>query len=177
MGFIKYIIFIHLFLPALVFSAESKKTCSSNFLNPSKKPRKHFTQEFIKNFFSDPKNLEKYKGQEGFVHFMKEYFNSWSMHNVLAHIQLALPKDKIKVLAWKSFQGSTSQLEALFNFVDSHSVEDIKGPEGQKKAARIFDDHLKKIYLNVSAYQDYLFKNKNVFQALRDSGWSSTLTP
>ena len=100
MRFIKNI-FILIAL-AIVFSAETLDRCSFPFSNH---------REFIKIFFSDPKNIIKYEGQSGYIKFVEEHLRSLHMDTVHIYTSKVLSKKDMDALNWKKYYGSTKDFK------------------------------------------------------------------
>ena len=125
---------------------------------------------------------EEYIGQEeGYPLFANTYYGgekneNGNMTKAFLNVSSVLSKEIFQQLGWKTFQGNTNQFHALIMYFKTHSFEDYKGVEGQRQIAElIFENNLRRVYMNVSTLREYLFINKDVFKDLRESGWSITL--
>ncbi len=119
---------------------------------------------------------KEYIGQEeGYPRFANTYYGR-DMQKAFKNVSSVLSKDMFQQLGWKYFQGSTNQFHALIMYFKAHSFEDYRGVEEQRQIAElIFENNLRRAYMNVSTLREYLFINKDVFKDLRESGWSRTL--
>ena len=100
MRFIKYIFILNLFSPVIGFSAESVDLCQGVFSSQ---------KEFIRSFFSDPKNISQYSGQNGHVRFVEEHLSSLQMNTVFHYTSAVLSESKKKALNWQKYEGNTKE--------------------------------------------------------------------
>ena len=128
MRFIKYIFILNYLLPTVIFSLDSTDLCSSSFSNH---------REFIRVFFSDPKNINLYERQKGYIEFVEEYLNSLQMDTVFNYASSSLSKDNMETLNWQKYQGTTKEF--------------------QEERSRILDEkgNVKKEYQSLEGYVRY----------------------
>ena len=138
---------------------------------------KRFREDRSRFFDENGKIKKEYQNLEGHILYANQFYIK-DMLKAFRNVSAVLSKEEMKMLGWKVFAGDTIQFEALLKFFEGRSLEDSKGPAVQRELARrIFDDHLKKAYDSVSAFQDLLLEGgAGAFQALRDSGWSPALS-
>ena len=137
---------------------------------------KEFKELQSKLLDEDGELKQEYQGQEaGYIKFSDAHYGG-DMVKAFKNASSVLFKEMFRQLKWKQFQGSTEQFHALISYFRAHSFEDYRGVEGQRKIAElIFENNLQRTYINISSLREYLFINKNVFNDLRESGWSKTL--
>ena len=138
------------------------------------------TAEFRKlqnQILNESRNLkEKYIGQETGYTLFADTFYRGDMAKTFTNVSAVLPKAMFQKLGWKGFQGNTNQFHALIIYFRTHQFKDYKGTQGQRQvAALIFNKNPRRAYVNVSASREYLFINTDIFNSLRESGWSITL--
>ena len=66
----------------------------------------------IQKIFSDPANYTKYKGQEGYLLFVKKTPNSNNMDYIFQIVSKALGEN-FKDLGWQQFHGSSEEFKDL----------------------------------------------------------------
>ena len=150
MRFIKYIVLLGYFFPAVVFSLENIDLCSSSFSN---------SKEFIRDFFSDPEKINSYKGRKGYIAFVEGYLSSLQMDTVFNYAGSVLPKDDMESLNWQTYRGTTKEFrEERSRILDEEGnvKEEYQGPEGYARYGDEFYGGKKlgdmcKTYINVSA--------------------------
>lgn len=151
MRFTKYI-FILFFFSYPCFSLENVDLCSSSFLNHS---------EFVKSFFSDPKNLSQYRGQEGYLTFVEEYLSVLKMNTVFNSALKVVSKDNRTILGWQQYRGTVNEFQKeRLQILNEKGRIRIKyqGMEGYVRYADEFYGgekrelgNMRKAYSNVSA--------------------------
>ena len=113
----------------------------------------------------------KYRGSEGYALYADRY-HSADMQKTYLNVSAVLGgvhKIRQLGLAWKKFEGSTSQYQILKALFNKYGLEQLKASKGgQDKVAReIFNGNKKKAYLNVSALREELLGNRSAFNELK----------
>ena len=146
MRFIKYIFILSLCFPTLVLSAGGVDVCSVSF-------SKH--EEFIKSFFSDPKNINQYQGKVGYIRFVEEHLSFLQMDTIFNYTSKILSKEDIGILNWQVYHGSTKEFRQERSNILDETGNVKKKYQGQFGYARYADEFyaekMQKAYLNVSA--------------------------
>ena len=124
------------------------------------------TLQEIQKIFSDKGNYAKYRGQEGYLLFVKRTPNANSMNYIFNLVSKVL-KDDFQELGWQQFHGSVEEFEELQGRIldeDGRLREEYQGMSGYALFARkYYGRDMSKTFRNVSAVLD-----KEVFRLL---GW------
>ena len=124
------------------------------------------TLQEIQKIFSDKRNYAKYRGQKGYVLFVKRVLNASSMNYIFELVSKALGKD-FKRLGWQQFRGPVKEFEKLEGQIldtEGKVREEYQGMSGYALFARkYYGRDMKKTFQNVSAVL-----NREVFKLL---GW------
>ena len=152
MRFIKYIFILSCLLPAVIFSLDSTDLCPSSFSNH---------REFVRAFFSDPKNINLYEGQKGYIEFVEEYLNFLQMDTVFNYASSSLSKDDMENLNWQTYKGTTKEFQEERSRILNEEGKIKKEYQVMEGYVRYADEFygegrkklgdMKKVYKNVSA--------------------------
>ena len=118
---------------------------------------------------SDGSIKEEYKGSDGYVNFVKKYFEGDMLKaykNVSAVLGGVREMRRLNI-GWKQFQGTVDQFKDLKKLFKSIEREELKGEKGQLRVAtEIFKGNKIKAYDMVSALREELLGRAEVFDEL-----------
>ena len=118
---------------------------------------------------------EEYRGMGGYARLADEHF-AGSMYKTFANMSAVFGGYRnIKKMEWKKFNGITKEYRELILFFKNTPLEDIQGLDGQKKVAQlIFNNQLRRSYMNVSTLREILFADPALFKALKWSRFNTS---
>ena len=137
----------------------------------SQRCHKVFIIILVQKVFSNPKSYERYRGQNGYLLFMKEQaLNINSMDYVFNQVSKALGKD-FKSLGWQAFHGSVEEFYKIRKWLldkEGRIKEEYQGRKGYVQfATKHYAGDMQRAFINASSVL-----SKELFKKL---GWQEFL--